>query len=248
MAIDGHASGADGMRSGNSGRARGARKTLPTRGGLRQGRSTSGARAIVAAPSEALAIAPPVTCVDEQAVDAPDDGVESAHEGEIVVLRRDPPAAPRVDAPTSRPAAPTLHVGEFLRAAREAKGMQLCDISSRTRIPEHQFVRLEAGDLDALPAEVFVRGFIRNYARAVGADGDEAMRRYQRMLDTRSGTVRRPVEVLNENGEPTTESATHANRRRIGVALAVLLLLLIATLTVSLLLRHPAPPTVGGIS
>jgi cytoskeleton protein RodZ len=67
------------------------------------------------------------------------------------------------------PEAPTL--GEQLRLAREAKGMSLDDVASRTRIPIRHLQNIEREDWDALPAVTYAIGFARNYANAVGLDG-----------------------------------------------------------------------------
>jgi cytoskeleton protein RodZ len=64
-----------------------------------------------------------------------------------------------------------LSIGEQLRRAREAKGMSLDDIASRTRIPIRHLQNIEREDWDALPAATYAVGFTRNYANAVGLDG-----------------------------------------------------------------------------
>jgi hypothetical protein len=66
----------------------------------------------------------------------------------------------------------------LLRAARERASLSIENISRITRIPEHSLRRLEAGEFEDLPADVFVRGFLRSYARCVGLDADDVVRRY----------------------------------------------------------------------
>jgi len=65
-----------------------------------------------------------------------------------------------------------------LREQREARSLSLDDIAAETRIPPRSLVSLEAGRFDELPADVFVRGFLRSYARCVGLDADDVVRRY----------------------------------------------------------------------
>jgi len=62
-------------------------------------------------------------------------------------------------------------LGERLKRAREAKGMSLDDVASRTRIPIRHLQNIEREDWDALPAATYAVGFTRNYANAVGLDG-----------------------------------------------------------------------------
>src|SRR5689334_18094325 len=66
----------------------------------------------------------------------------------------------------------------WLRAGRAHRGMSLEDVAKVTKIQPRILERLEAGRFDGLPAEVFVRGFVRSFARCVGLDEDEALRRY----------------------------------------------------------------------
>jgi len=66
----------------------------------------------------------------------------------------------------------------FLRAERDRASLTIEEIARVTRIPEHSLRRLEAGEFEELPGDVFVRGFLRSYARCVGLDADEVVRRY----------------------------------------------------------------------
>lgn len=66
----------------------------------------------------------------------------------------------------------------WLRAGRTRRGMSLDDVAKVTKIQPRILERIEAGKLDGLPADVFVRGFVRSVARCVGLDENEALRRY----------------------------------------------------------------------
>jgi len=72
----------------------------------------------------------------------------------------------------------SISFGEYLKTVRLEKGIRLSDISSQTRISKDTLKALEAEDHARLPAEVFVKGFIRAYSRVVGADGDVAIQRF----------------------------------------------------------------------
>lgn len=67
---------------------------------------------------------------------------------------------------------------EYLRRRREERDLSLDDIARTTRIPERSLAYLEQGEFEKLPADVFVRGFLRSYATCVGLDADETIRRY----------------------------------------------------------------------
>jgi cytoskeleton protein RodZ len=61
-------------------------------------------------------------------------------------------------------------VGPRLAAAREAKGMATAEVAAKLRLGVRQIEALEADAYDQLPGEVFVRGFIRNYAKLLDLD------------------------------------------------------------------------------
>ncbi|MCR5869907.1 helix-turn-helix domain-containing protein [Sphingomonas sp. J344] len=63
-----------------------------------------------------------------------------------------------------------VKVGEKLRDARLAAGLELADIAGRTRVPQRHLAAIEASDYSGLPSPTYAVGFVKAYARAVGAD------------------------------------------------------------------------------
>jgi cytoskeletal protein RodZ len=57
--------------------------------------------------------------------------------------------------------------GAKLRAAREAQGLSMQDVATRTRIAQRQLEAIERDDYSALPGIPYAVGFARAYARAV---------------------------------------------------------------------------------
>lgn len=72
---------------------------------------------------------------------------------------------------------PLEDVGAYLREERNRLGITLEEISDHTKINLRFLDALERGDRSILPAEAFVRGFIRAYATHVGVDPEEAIQR-----------------------------------------------------------------------
>ena len=72
----------------------------------------------------------------------------------------------------------SLSFGRYLKAARLAKEIDLKNVSAETKIGINYLLLIEKEDHDRLPAEVFVKGFLRAYAQAIEADGDEVVKRY----------------------------------------------------------------------
>lgn len=63
-----------------------------------------------------------------------------------------------------------VKVGEKLRDARLAQGLELSDVAARTRVPQRHLAAIEVSDYSGLPSPTYAVGFVKAYARAVGAD------------------------------------------------------------------------------
>ncbi|MDX2229843.1 MAG: DUF4115 domain-containing protein [Leptolyngbyaceae cyanobacterium bins.349] len=66
-----------------------------------------------------------------------------------------------------------IEIGAYLRKLRLHQEMSLEDVASTTLIPVRTLSAIEAGDLQRLPEPVYVQGFIKRYADAIGVDGTE---------------------------------------------------------------------------
>ena len=91
-----------------------------------------------------------------------------------------------------------MDLGTDLRKARERAGFSLPDLAARTRIPLSSLRAIEENDFSKVPPGIFVRSFIRTYAREVGVDPVTAVTEYRAMTD--------PVEEPAE--EPEDDPAT----------------------------------------
>lgn len=99
-------------------------------------------------------------------------------------------------------------VGDRLRAARNSVGLDLADIATKTRIPQRHLAAIETGDYSALPSITYAVGFVKAYARAVGADevalakslrselGQETESRYAQQEDEIADPARVPPRWL----------------------------------------------------
>jgi len=68
--------------------------------------------------------------------------------------------------------------GETLKRERELRDIPLRDIANATKINLRYLEALEANRFDKLPGGLFNKGFIRAYARFIGADGEALVQRY----------------------------------------------------------------------
>ena len=80
------------------------------------------------------------------------------------------PAQTDASLPPAAAGAPALLPGAALAAARVAQGLSLEDVARQLKLSVAQIKSIEADDHSRLPSPVFVRGFLRTYARVVKLD------------------------------------------------------------------------------
>jgi flagellar biosynthesis protein FlhG len=81
------------------------------------------------------------------------------------------PPMPLIDARTE-------FSGPLLRQIREAVGIELREIAERSKIGMAYLQALEGEAFTKLPAPVYVRGFLAEYARALGLDSERVKQTY----------------------------------------------------------------------
>lgn len=72
-----------------------------------------------------------------------------------------------------------MSIGNKFQTARESQGLTLEQMVSRTRIQEPHLRALEADSFEQLPERVFVKGFVRAYARSLELDEEECLRLFE---------------------------------------------------------------------
>ncbi|MDR2995701.1 helix-turn-helix domain-containing protein [Bacillus cereus] len=70
-------------------------------------------------------------------------------------------------------------LGQKLKEAREAKGLSIDQLHEITKIQKRHLVAIEEGNYDVLPGAFYARAFIRQYADAVGLNGEELLVEHQ---------------------------------------------------------------------
>ncbi len=79
----------------------------------------------------------------------------------------------------------TEFTGALLRKVREAHGVEVSDISERTKIGKAHLVAIEEEDFGSLPAAVYVRGFVAELAKFLRLDPPQVQRTYLRRMRER---------------------------------------------------------------
>jgi cytoskeletal protein RodZ len=78
-------------------------------------------------------------------------------------------------------------LGELLQEARQNKGVSLEEVEEELRIRMKYLQALEEEDLSIMPPEVYVKGFLRNYAIYLGLDPEEVRALYYKARPIEKG-------------------------------------------------------------
>ena len=89
--------------------------------------------------------------------------------------------------------------GSYLKAERELRGVTLEELHTKTRIPMHYLQALEKNLFDEMPEEVFIRGYIRSFAKVIGANEDEMLSAYIDITKTAPSTDTNNQNISNQN-------------------------------------------------
>ena len=77
-------------------------------------------------------------------------------------------------------------MGEQLKKIRSEGRVTLHEVSRETKIPIKYLEMIEEGKYEALPPDVYVRGFLRNYGEFLGLDPEKLVNLYQREKDIKN--------------------------------------------------------------
>ena len=118
-------------------------------------------------------------------------------------------------------------IGAYLQRERELRQVSLEELVQTTRVPLKMLQHLESDRFDELPGDVFARGFLRSYARALGLDGAEVLRRFDRARNVDLSAPPPPLASIDppERG------------RTFGIAIALVILVILFTLALSIVLN-----------
>lgn len=91
-----------------------------------------------------------------------------------------------------------FEIGNSLREARLRQGLDLAEIEQATKIRSRYLRALEEEQFELLPAQTYVKGFLKAYADQLGLDGDL----YVEEFNSRYATEEEPVQHVRGGGGP----------------------------------------------
>jgi cytoskeleton protein RodZ len=89
-----------------------------------------------------------------------------------------------------------FEIGNSLREARLRQGLDLAEIEQATKIRSRYLRALEEEQFELLPAQTYVKGFLKSYADQLGLDGDL----YVEEFNSRYATEEEPVQHVRGGG------------------------------------------------
>jgi cytoskeletal protein RodZ len=110
-----------------------------------------------------------------------------------------------------------VSIGEALADVRRRAGLTVAQVSDRTGIRETVITGIEGDDYSACGGDLYVRGYIRSIARAIGADPQPLIRQYE-------AAQLGPPAMPDEADEPVTPASMHERRLLYWIALPTLTL------------------------
>ncbi|SEP59417.1 helix-turn-helix domain-containing protein [Piscibacillus halophilus] len=117
-----------------------------------------------------------------------------------------------------------MQLGEKLKEAREEQGLSLDHIQKETKIQKRYLESLEKNDWSVLPGQFYVRAFVREYAEAVGLDGDALLEEHKEELPTHTD---QPYEYVTPSRSNRTSDGSNPMFNFLPKLLVVLLVVVI---------------------
>lgn len=97
--------------------------------------------------------------------------------------------------------ASTPSAGAILKQLRSEKDLSIQEVAVQLRLDPRVIRSLEADEYDSFPADTYIRGYLRSYAKLLGANGDKIIQLYQ-------NEAPEPPEIIPDVKHPTQVSSS----------------------------------------
>lgn len=110
--------------------------------------------------------------------------------------------------------------GDMLQQLRKEKELSVQDVSEKIHLEPRIIEALEANNFDILPAATYARGYLRSYAKLLGADAEEIIALY-------NNNAPAAPEIIPEVKHPTQTSSTDKPVKAFSYLITLILVLLV---------------------
>lgn len=124
---------------------------------------------------------------------------------------------------------PTTSLSEQLRKKRKLLKISVNELSEKTGIPTKYLHRIENGEWNRLPSAVYTKGFLKKYAKLVGANSDRVVSLYNEEVVHQEGKENIVLEEKERTLKGKLKGVLLLSPRtfRIIIALVVLIIVLV---------------------
>ena len=89
-----------------------------------------------------------------------------------------------------------MNLGKELKKARKEKGLTIDELQKRTKIRKKYLIALEKSNFSEIKGEVYVKSFIKGYAKAIGINPDPFIYEYEQHISDKKSDNNK---INNEN-------------------------------------------------
>jgi cytoskeleton protein RodZ len=120
-------------------------------------------------------------------------------------------------------------LGEEFRSAREARGLSLSDVAERLHIRSVYLAAIEDEDWHVIGAPVYVRGFMRTYARFLGLDPEAAVTRFAAVVPAAGSPAAPPIRpsAASNSADKRAEQASPSLAAILSIVVAAVVVLFV---------------------
>jgi len=129
-----------------------------------------------------------------------------------------------------------LNLGDYLKSRRQQLEKSLAQVSENTKIPKNLIESLEKSQYDQFSSEVYLKGFIKNYAKYLKIDVNKALAIYRRERNLQK------EESLKDSQKPIRDEKPIITPGRIVLFSTITIIIAVITFIVIQLNKIAQPP------
>ncbi len=84
----------------------------------------------------------------------------------------------------------SLTLGENLKKIRKKSGISLEEMAVQTKIKQDYLRKIEAGDFEKMPFDVYIKGFLRNYAKHLNLNPEKVIAQFNKEIGVRENILK----------------------------------------------------------
>lgn len=116
-------------------------------------------------------------------------------------------------------------IGSILKEKRKEKKLELKDVSTEIKIGIHYLQALEDGNYTKFPSEVYLKGFLKNYAKYLDVNTEKALAMYRRENERKQNDT---IINIASKGKQGPKAITFTPNKIIaGIAILAIIMILI---------------------